>query len=49
MILALANSEVANVPGFEQALTSIDARKPVNVLVRRGEWAQYVLIRPQGR
>jgi serine protease Do len=49
VILALANSEVANVPGFEQALTSIDARKPVNVLVRRGEWAQYVLIRPQGR
>lgn len=49
VILALANVEVSNLKTFEQALTRIDPSKPVNVLVRRGDWAQYMLIRPQGR
>lgn len=47
VILSIANTEVASVKDFEAALAKADQRKPVNVLVRRDEWAQYLLIRPQ--
>jgi serine protease Do len=46
VIVAVGNTEVLNVKGFEQALAKMDKTKPVNVLFRRGEWAQYALIRP---
>lgn len=46
VILAIANSEVASVKDFESAVVRADKGKPVNVLFRRGEWAQYALIRP---
>lgn len=46
VLLALANVELASVKDFETVLAKVDKTKPVNVLVRRGEWAQYVLIRP---
>lgn len=46
VILAIANTEVASVKDFEAAVARADKGKPVNVLVRRGEWAQYALIRP---
>jgi serine protease Do len=46
VVLAVANTEVADVKDFEAALAKADKRKPVNMLVRRGEWAQYVLVRP---
>jgi serine protease Do len=46
VIVAIANVEVANVKEFEAAVVKIDKTKPVNVLFRRGEWAQYALIRP---
>jgi serine protease Do len=46
VILALANVEVESVKAFEAALARLDKAKPVNVLFRRGDWAQYVLIRP---
>ena len=46
VILAVANSEVTNIKGFETALEKADKNKPVNLLVRRGEWTQYILIRP---
>ena len=46
VILAVANVEVATLKDFEAALAKADKSKPINVLVRRGEWAQYVLIRP---
>lgn len=49
VVLAVANTEVANVSGFEAALTKADKSKPVNLLVRRGEWTQYVLIRPSSK
>ena len=49
VVLAVANTEVANIAGFEAALAKIDTSKPVNLLVRRGEWTQYVLIRPQAK
>lgn len=46
VVLAIANTEVASVKDFEAALAKADQSKPVNVLVRRDEWAQYLLIRP---
>lgn len=46
VILSLANTEVADVKAFNALVAKLDKTKPVNVLVRRGEWAQYVLIRP---
>ena len=46
VIVAVANAEVTSVREFEAALAKADKSKAVNVLFRRGEWAQYALIRP---
>lgn len=46
VIVSIANSEVGNVKEFESALAKIDKKKPITVLVRRGELAQFVMIRP---
>lgn len=46
VILAVANTEVTSVKEFDGVLSKIDKNKPLNVLFRRGEWTQYVLIRP---
>ncbi len=46
VIVAIANFEIATVKEFESALSKIDKSKAVNVLFRRGELAQYALIRP---
>lgn len=45
VILAVANTEVGSVKEFEAVLSKLDKNKPLNVLFRRGEWTQYVLIR----
>jgi len=45
VIVAIANTEVGNVKEFEAAVAKMDRTKSVNVLFRRGEWAQYALIR----
>ena len=46
VILSVANVQVADVKQFEATLAKVDKARPVSVLVRRGEWAQYVVIRP---
>jgi serine protease Do len=46
VIVQIANTEVANVKEFEAAVARLDKGKPVNVLFRRGQWAQYTVIRP---
>ena len=46
VIVAIVNAEVLSVKDFEQSLAKIDKTKTVNVLFRRGELAQYALIRP---
>ena len=46
IILALANSEVLSLKDFEAVLGKVDKSKTLSVLFRRGEWAQYALIRP---
>ena len=46
VILAIANTEVLGVRDFEAIMARVDKSRPVSLLVRRGEIAQYVLIRP---
>ncbi len=47
VIVAIANTEVTGMKDFEAVIGKVDRTKPVNVLFRRGEWAQYALIRAQ--
>jgi serine protease Do len=47
VIMQIGNIEVPDVKAFAQILGRLDKAKPVNVLLRRGDWAQYVLIRPR--
>ena len=47
VIVAIANTDTASLKDMEAALSKIDKSRPVNVLFRRGEWAQYAVIRPQ--
>ena len=46
VILAIANTEVLGVRDFEAAMSRVDKSRPVSLLIRRGEVAQYVLVRP---
>lgn len=46
VVLAVANTEVLSVRDFEAIMARVDKSRPVSLLVRRGEVAQYVLIRP---
>ncbi|MEO9102921.1 MAG: Do family serine endopeptidase [Burkholderiaceae bacterium] len=47
VIVAVANQDVASIAEFEAVTAKVDKTKPVNILFRRGEWAQYALIKPQ--
>ena len=49
VILALANREIASLKDFESALAGADKGRPLSLLVRRGDWVQYVLIKPNPR
>ena len=46
VIVQVVNVEVNGVKDVEAALSRADRTKPVSVLFRRGEWAQYAIIRP---
>ena len=46
VILAIANTEITQLQDFEAAMARIDKNKPFNILFRRGDVAQYALIRP---
>jgi serine protease Do len=46
VISSVANIEVNTVKEFEAVLAKADKSKAVNVLFRRGEWAQFALIKP---
>jgi serine protease Do len=46
VILAVANTEVKGLKEFEAVVAKADKARPINVLFRRGEWAQYAVIRP---
>jgi serine protease Do len=49
VIVAIANTQVGNVKEFEAAVAKADKSKPVGVMFRRGDWAQYALIHPSQR
>ncbi len=46
VIVSVANTEITDAKQFEATLAKLDKSKPLNVLFRRGELAQFVLIRP---
>ena len=46
VILSVDNSEVSDSKQFMAAIAKADKAKAVTVLVRRGEWVNYVVIRP---
>jgi serine protease Do len=46
IIVAIANTEISNVKEFDSVVARIDKAKPIPVLLRRGELATYLLIRP---
>lgn len=46
VILSVANTEIAGLKDFEAAVAKADKSKALSVLYRRGEWAQYAVIRP---
>lgn len=46
LILAVANIEVTSLKEFDLIMARADKSRPLSVLIRRGDGAQYVLIRP---
>jgi serine protease Do len=46
LVLAVGNSEVTDARQFEALVGKLDRSRPVSLLVRRGDAAQYVVIRP---
>ena len=46
VIVSIANTEVAGLKSFEAALAKIDKTKNVTVLVRRGQLAQFLILKP---
>ncbi|HEX6705378.1 MAG TPA: DegQ family serine endoprotease [Albitalea sp.] len=46
VILSLDNTEITSAKQFESVVAKVDKSKPVNVLVKRGDWVNYVVIRP---
>lgn len=46
IIVAIGNTEINTVKDFEAVVAKLDKTKPIPVLLRRGELANYLLIRP---
>jgi serine protease Do len=46
IIVAIANTEISSVKEFDAAVARADKTKPIPVLLRRGDLASYLLIRP---
>jgi serine protease Do len=46
VILSIDNVEITGAKQFEAAVAKLDRSKPISVLARRGEWANYFIIRP---
>ena len=47
VITQVANTEVTDTKTFAQVLSKLEKGKSVSVLLRRGEWSQYTVIRPR--
>jgi serine protease Do len=46
VILSLDNAEINDARQFVAAAAKLEKARTVNVLVRRGDWTNYVVIRP---
>ncbi len=46
IIVAIGNTEINSVREFEAAVAKLDKSKPIPVLLRRGDLASYLLLRP---
>ena len=46
VIVAVANTEVGSLREFEAAIARADRSRPIPILVRRGDMASYLLVRP---
>jgi serine protease Do len=46
IIVAIGNTEINSVREFDAAVAKLDKTKPIPVLLRRGELASYLLLRP---
>jgi len=46
IITAIGNTEIGSVKDFEAAVAKLDKTKPIPLLLRRGELASYLIIRP---
>ena len=46
VVLVIANTEVLSSCDFESVMARVDKSRPVSLLIRRGDVAQYVLVRP---
>jgi len=46
VIVAIGNTEIHTVRDFDAVVAKLDKSKPIPVLLRRGELASYILIRP---
>jgi serine protease Do len=46
VILSINNTEIADLKQFGAVVAKLDKNKPVTLLVRRGEWVNYLVIRP---
>jgi serine protease Do len=46
VIVAIGNTEIGSVKEFDAVVAKVDKTKPIPVLLRRGELATYLLIRP---
>jgi serine protease Do len=49
VIVALDNTEVTDAKQFNSLVTKADKTRPISVMVRRGEWTNYLVIRPAAR
>lgn len=49
VIVSVANVQIKDLKSLEAVLAKQDRTKPLSVLFRRGEWAQYTVIRPEPR
>ena len=46
VIVTLDNAEVSDAKQFNAQVTKLDKNKAVSVMVRRGNWTNYLVIRP---
>ena len=49
VIVTLDNTEVSDAKQFNSLVTKADKSKAISVMVRRGEWTNYLVIRPAPR